>query len=405
MTNRFNIKKVVRHGQNPLSPGYAEDATSQFVIPSLGLEDIDTAIFNLFDKDIPIQVSTAEGNTSLKRVPVVFAGGEKWAMLKKNRPLRDKNNVLILPIITIARTNIVQNNSEDIVGRSVNQKTGEILIRRRLDTRDRAYQNLINKNRIANQTGTVQGPGLLSQPITAKDGGYLLDTKNRNIFETIVVPTPQFITLTYDVIVWCQYTHHMNQIMETLFSSYLPQTQGWRLETPKGYWFVGQVEESSLSQENNVDDQTQERTIKQKFTVRVQSYIFASSAPGVPIPVKKYISVPEISFAAAMPEDPVISSGEYVEEPFLGSDDPTLPLKSEPFSPRLDKREDGSDILTGPNNDPGLLGYPRGKKPDLYKKSPQGRYVKVTGVNRRSGETSYKSLGGLDDLIDTSFEE
>jgi hypothetical protein len=405
MTNRFNVKKVIRHGQNPLSPGYAEDATAQFVIPSLGLEDIDTAIFSLFDKDIPIQVSTSEGNTSLKKVPVVFAGAEKWAMLKKNKPLRDKNNVLILPIITIARTNIAQANSEDIAGRAVNQKTGELLIRRKLDPRDRAYQNLINKNGISNQDGTIEGPGLLTQPITAKDGGYLLDTKNRNIFETIVIPTPQFITLTYDVIVWCQYTHHMNQIMETLFSSYLPQTQGWRLETPKGYWFVGQVEENSLSQENNVDDQTQERTIKQKFSVRVQSYILASSAPGVPIPVKKYISSPEISFASAMPEDPVITSGDYTEEPFLGSDDPTLPLKNERFSSRLDKRDVGDDILSGPDKDPGLIGYPRGKKPSLYKKTPQGRYVKVTGENRSSGETSYKSLGGLDDLIDTSFEE
>lgn len=197
----------------------------------------------------------------------------------------------------------------------------------------------------------------------------------------------------------------MNQIMETLFSSYLPQTQGWRLETPKGYWFVGQVEENSLSQENNVDDQTQERTIKQKFSVRVQSYILASSAPGVPIPVKKYISSPEISFASAMPEDPVITSGDYTEEPFLGSDDPTLPLKNERFSSRLDKRDVGDDILSGPDKDPGLIGYPRGKKPSLYKKTPQGRYVKVTGENRSSGETSYKSLGGLDDLIDTSFEE
>ena len=155
MANRFNIKSVAIHAQHPLSGGYPTDQFSNDTIPPVGLEDIDTAIFTLFDKELPLQVTDTESNNGTKKVPVIFAGGEKWALLKRNKPLRDKNNTLILPLITIGRTNFVQNVSDDMNGRGINQKTGEIKIRRRLDPRDRSYQNLINKHNLSNIPGVI----------------------------------------------------------------------------------------------------------------------------------------------------------------------------------------------------------------------------------------------------------
>jgi hypothetical protein len=401
----------------PLTGGYPEDSFGDYVIPPVGLEDIDSALFALFDKELPIQVSQMEESTGFKKVPVIFAGGEKWALLKRNKPLRDKSNSLILPLITIGRTNFVQMINDDINGRGINQKTGEIVVRRRLDHRDRNYQNLINKMLVGSQRGVSDDPekqpfpsspgvGLLKNRTAVREGGRLIDSKGKNVFETIVVPTPQFITVTYDVIVWTQYTHHMNQITETLFSSYLPQTQGWRIETPKGYWFVAQVEEGSHSQENNVDDISQnERLIKQKFSIRVQAYIFASSAPGAPIPVKRYISVPEISFGVGSALDTNITNGGYFSDPNLGSDDPTLPLETRSRADREDKRFVGPDILIPPDTDPALQSFPRGKKPDFYKRTSGGAYVKITSENSVFGESSYTTTGGIDDLFDISLEE
>jgi hypothetical protein len=411
MANRFNIKGEVRHGQHPLSGGYPTEQFGDDTIPPVGLEDVDTALFRLFDKELPLQVTDTESNGGTKKVPVIFAGGEKWALLKRNKPLRDKNNVLILPLITIGRTNFVQNVSDDMNGRGINQKTGEIVIRRRLDRRDRAYQNLVNRQGLSNIPGVIQpgsgsNTGVEVGDTIVRDGGLLAGNKTKNVFETLVVPSPQFITVTYDIIVWTQYTHHMNQIMETLISSYLPQFHGWRLDTPKGYWFLANVEEGSQSQENNFDDMSQgERLIKMRLSVRVQAYILASQAPGAPIAVKKYISVPDITFKSAMPEDPTIISGDYESDPFLGSDDPTLPLDSTGRSARRDKRFTGPDLLIPPDADPALQSFPRGKKPPLYKKLPDGRYVKITSSNSRLGETAYTSTGGINDISDITFEE
>ena len=44
----------------------------------------------------------------MKRVPVIFATGERFAVLRRKKPLRDKAGALILPLVSIMRTDINQ---------------------------------------------------------------------------------------------------------------------------------------------------------------------------------------------------------------------------------------------------------------------------------------------------------
>ena len=415
MPTRFNARGKTRYGQAPLPTGY-DGLTSNFVIPSVGIEDVDVAMFKLFDKELPLHVSE-QSDSTLKRVPIVFAGGEKWAMLKKNKPLRDKNGSLILPLITIVRQNHEQSPEKDVAGRGINQRTGEIVITRRLDRSDRNYQNLINRLLLNNQEnlaevedGTVgqltstRRLGDMSDDGVIQGGGLLLADRKNNVVETIVVPSPQFITITYEVTVWTQYTHHMNQIIESILSSYLPQVQGWRLDTPKGYWFVAEVQEDAGGLETNFEDMSKsERTIKQKFTVKVPAYVFVAATPGAPVPIKRYVSAPEISFTIDSGE--LASSGETVEAPFLGSDDPTLPLFGDRvLIARRDGRRSGATLLhqsdkTHDESDPALPDRGRGNDLPRFKellvKNSDGtvtkKYVRIVSINRSTGETSYAS--------------
>lgn len=414
MANRFNPKNSARYGQDPLPTGYPVDATSKFVIPSIGLEDIDVALFNLFDKELHPAVAGTD-NTELKKVPIIFAGGEKWAMIKNNRPLRDKASALILPLITISRNSFAQSSTEDITSRGINQRTGEIVIRKKLDKSDRGYQNLINKiflkhqNNLAvdsqnadlGQLTTLKEVGQLQEDPTVEDGGFLLSDKRNNIVETLVVPSPQFITVNYDITVWTQYTHHMNQIMEHIVSSFLPQFQGWRLDTAKGYWFMARVAEEVFNYETNFEDMSQgERVIKTKFNVKVPAYIFASSAPGVPIPVKRYVSAPIISFKTEE-QAPNTAAGPTIEEPMLGADDPTLPFDINGRK-RTDRRRTGSERLytSGDAIDPGdpaLMSMPRGRPLARYAQITTRKLdgtltkknVRVSTTNPYTGETVY----------------
>ena len=153
MATRFKSNSSRNYNQAPLPTGYENVAGAPDIfIPSCSIEDVDVAIFNLFDKEISAQYGGIDG-AEMKKVPVIFAAGEKWALLKKGRLLRDRNNTLLLPLITIMRTEINQNVSEDVAGRGINQQSGEIVVKRRLDKTDRNYQGLINKLLLSSQSG------------------------------------------------------------------------------------------------------------------------------------------------------------------------------------------------------------------------------------------------------------
>jgi len=430
MPTRFNARPRSNYGIAPLPTGYDKGgSTSDLVIPPVGIGDVDVGIFNLFDKEIPFAVG-GEDSSDLKKVPIVFAGGEKWALLKRNRPLRDKTGSLILPIITIGRPNISQTVNDDITGRGINQRTGEIVIRRRLDKSDRGYQNLINRIFLRHQSGLAVPPGEADtgQLSTSRamgdladngiidDGGLMLPDRTNNVYETLVIPSPQFFTANYEIIIWTQYIHHMNQILETMISSFLPQTQGWRIDTPKGYWFVASITDDVYNAETNFEDMSQgERLIKYKINVKVPAYIFASSAPGVPIPVKRYVSAPDISFNTGVATSEADDTS-FIDDPLLGADDPTLPLADGSVK-NTDQRRNGRGRLfvAGDEidpNDPALLSLPRGRSPAHFKRlvtrNSQGklvtRLVRVASINAATGETVFAPGTDLGDLTIVTIE-
>lgn len=425
MTTRYNASPQPAFGVAPLPTGYSRPASvpASFTIPPVGIEDVDRAIFKLFDTEIPLQVSDTDGGT--KRVPIIFASGEKWALLRRGRPLRDKNKTLILPLITVMRNNLTQLPNEDIAGRGINQQVGEIVIRRRLADSDRSYQNLINRLFLRNQTNLAvnldDGPiqdqlvtrrkiGELTDDPVIEDGGLLVSNRLDNVFETIVIPAPQFFTSTYEVTVWAQYTIQMNQIVENIISSFLPQGNAWKLDTQKGYWFIATVDGNLYTPETNFDDMSQEeRMIKLKFNIKVPGYILTTSVPGAPVPIRRYVSSPVIQFETDVGTD-ITADTEGIEDPFLGADDPTLPL-DDGKTRRRDQRVAGSTrLFPGSDNispyDPARAALFRGTEPVRYRKiigiNKAGKriekFVRIKSVNRHTGEVIYASdvdLGGL----------
>lgn len=291
-------------GANVPSDGYK--------IPSCGILDVDRALFDIFDKEIRFVVSNGDSREA-KKVPVIFAAGEKAFMLKKGRAIRDADNTLILPLVTIRRVSIEQT-AEDIASRGINQNLGTLTIKRRLSPKDRAYQNLINKIGIKNQSSVAEDSSSLdterqtgenANDSDIKEGALLSPKYGNNFWELITIPMQQFFTANYEVTFWTQYTTHMNQMLQRLMGSYLnPGAKNWRLETPKGYWFVGYVQDEPYSAEDNADDMSsEERLLKYKFTVKVPAYMVAPENPGEPSPVRSHLSAPVLTFGLGYDED------------------------------------------------------------------------------------------------------
>ena len=400
MPTRFKPGAENNFGVNPVPSGYENSGVgaTTLEIPSCGVEDVDIAVFELFDKEIGLSVIGVD--SQVIKVPVIFAAGEKWALLKNNRPLRDRNNTLILPLITIMRTDITQTASDDINGRGINPHIGEIVVRRRLDKSDRSYQSLVNRLMIPNQDNlmttyitasgsqpsTDRALGSLTPTEEYKDGAYLRQDRLNNVYETIVIPTPQFYTAKYQVTIWTQYTQHANQIVEKMFSSLLPQGQCWKLTTSKGYWFVARLEDGSLASESTFDDMSQqERFIKHTFEITVPAYFFATKSPGGPIPIKRYVSSPFVTFETVDVFSTSVESqsSKYV----LGSDDPTLPI-DEQRNIRRDQRAIGWRTQKV---------YPAVPDGEVFDPAISKKQNDPAVKKKSQGETVYSgaSLGGL----------
>ena len=293
------------------------NAPEDFDIPSIGIEDIDRAIFELFDKKLSFEV---KHKGSLQKVPVIFASGERFALTRRKNPIRDKENTLILPLISIMRQNI------DFSPSQANKKTAiafreqqNYVIKYRLSERDRKYQNIINKQNIKNQNNvssaknfslTTPSPGAIAKPGTVSTKRTetasrfsslaqlsLGEELGKNIFEVIQAPYPEFVAVTYDVIFWTQYMQQSNQMLETLVVSFTGQGEEIPMVTSGGYELVAFFSGPFANSGTNLDDFTEsERIIKHTFSVTIPGYIINPKHPGMPKMLRSYVSAPNLSF-------------------------------------------------------------------------------------------------------------
>lgn len=327
MTVRYNADVVdgVFSGYEG-TPVYDEDAN---LVPSCTLEDVDVALFNAFDKQINFSVKQKDGTK--KKVPVIFAAGERFALVKKRKMIRDKNGLIILPLISIRRTGVSQTN-QDITSRGINQHTGDLVIKRRLAPEDRAYQRIVNKLGIKNQdniaisttaepSGSVQlrterTIGADEFSVTTLDSAHMAPSISRNIFECIVIPQQQFYTAAYELVIAMQYTTDMNNVLQQMVSAYLQQGRRIRIESDKGYWFVAKFDETYTSVDNTEDFTEKERVIMTTVNITVPAYFIPGKDAGNEQPVRRYVSMPEINFSVQFDED-------IVDDQYANADDPT----------------------------------------------------------------------------------
>ena len=280
-----------------------------FEIPSCTIEDVDKAVFSLFDKEISLYYVI---NNETRRIPVIFATGERFAILRRKKPLRDENNVVILPLISILRSGIEQLSANSF-GPGENF---QLTIKRRLSAEDPRYQRLINKLGFKNaytisdavpigmtRSGSPKGVegtrretyGLNNNLV--KTGNVLRPKLNNNFIETIEMPPIKYFKAMYDITVWTQYTKQMNDILSVIMSSYTNnQQREFRLETDKGYWFTGNIGTSFKSGDNFDDFSNTERVIKYSFDMSVTAYQIEPNAPSQSTGLRSYISAPTLEF-------------------------------------------------------------------------------------------------------------
>lgn len=284
MTSRYQKNK--RDDENIAVPlGYeGTNVPDDFNIPSCGLEDLDKAIFNLFNKDIPLFYNHLNKR---KKVPVIFATGERFAILRRKEPLTDANNALILPLISIIRSSIEQKPQK---GMSNNMML-PLTVAKRISGEDTAWKQVSNLENIKNALYSK------ARNKEFKDNFSLESKKSNNIIEVIEIPPPRYYGASYEVTIWSSFTQQMNELMEAIMSSYTHNPgQHFKVHSDKGYWFPAFVD-SSISQDASYQDfSDRERYVKYSFNIQATGYIVAPNIDGGKSSIRSFKSSPQISF-------------------------------------------------------------------------------------------------------------
>ena len=371
-----------------------DNTPEDFQFPSIGIEDIDRTLFNMFNEILKIE-TTSNGVT--KQVPVIFATGERFALTRRKNPIRDRNNTNILPLISIVRQNL------DIGPSQGGKKTAiafraqpNYVIKHKLAEKDRNFQNLLNKQGLKNQENVASNSNFLdsSNSLTAKPGRVasrreksnlkfsksaqinLKDDIGSNIFEIINIPYPYFVSMTYNVTFWCQYMQQGNQMIEFLLNKIDVPGGEFAMKTKEGFELVGFIGDN-INFENNFDSMTDdERIIKYNFDITIPGYLLNSDVPGMAKQIRSYFSAPMIDFSYK---------------------DISAPVRLD-YQPETDKEKIERHVLTDISNVDELK-LSRGESNESvetfvtnpFASEGDTEFLRVTNVNSRTGESVVSS--------------
>jgi len=224
------------------------------------LEDIDRALYNFVNDDLNIFCDTNDG---FSKVPVLFASPERSYTIKDDPRLRPNGRTLEYPLISIVRGELVNNpQNKGKYGVYIPpyygfyKKGGAIPIARRVNqekTRERA--NLTAQKRF-------------------NQGTFPFDNE-KVVYDTLYVPMPTYVEITYEIKLIADFQQQMNQMMEALMGTFSTPV-AFKIEHD-GNVYEAFGDETFTNEGNNAGLETDERIFKSATTITVLGYIIGSN--------------------------------------------------------------------------------------------------------------------------------
>jgi len=246
-------------------PGVVEE---QIITPST-LENIDYAFFEFFNNQLNVFSTTNEG---FKKVPIFWVTPER-SFSRKMRQLRDENGMVIYPLMTMERKAINKDRSKRTkyyasLDRVRNLSQGQVTIARRIN------QDETNKFATADAF--------------KKNNKNDINQKRNNkkvVFESITIPYPIYVDMTYEVVIFSEYQQQMNEILTSVVDG----------TNPSNYFVIsrnGHNYETFIEPDFSFDNvsalQENERLFKTTITAKVVGYtIGANKNENLPKIIKK----------------------------------------------------------------------------------------------------------------------
>jgi hypothetical protein len=225
------MSKPLPRKQRVLNRGYLYTRTSDDIGElSVSLMDLDSAIMFYFENVIQPSV---EDNGENVKVPTMYASPERWKSIQRDGFMRDKKRQIITPVIAYRRTSIERDDTIPQDKLDANNPHLFYTFEKKFSQQNR-YDNF------QLQIGSIPQK------------------------EYYNVMLPDYVTLSYDFIIWTSYMEQMNSIVEKVVYS-----DGAYWGDPEKLRFRSRVE--SFTDATEIGDT--ERLVRTNFTVTLKGYL------------------------------------------------------------------------------------------------------------------------------------
>ena len=194
------------------------------------LYDIDFSVKSFIEQKIQLKV---EDGGDYITVPTIYANAEKWASIQKDGFLKDKKGKTLAPLITFRRSGI------NIVSE-------------------------MRRNKVAN---TDEIRYIMKQQYSALTpyNRFSIQYDKNKPYEYFSTPVPDYVDVTYDFIIWCEYQTQLNYVIEN-FVFFGGQSFG-----EKNFFKFATNIDSLTMEDNNTTGQ--DRLVRANFQLLVHGYL------------------------------------------------------------------------------------------------------------------------------------
>jgi len=147
--------------------------------------DIDYAIKWYVENEIQPQITA---NKNLVNVPVIFANGEKWDNVRRLGYIRDEKGMLQSPLLMLKRNSMQERDNRKSLDVNRTLPDNRLIFKSKYNSRNRYEDELF--------------------PIPTNP--------KQNTEKIYVVDIPKYVTIEYDMLLWCDFTTQMNELVDQI---------------------------------------------------------------------------------------------------------------------------------------------------------------------------------------------
>ena len=270
--------------------------SSEFTLQEIGMfsstiEDIDYTITSWLKKDLNLFCNTNEGRV---QVPVLWQVPERAYQIKNERDLRDENNTLKLPLISIERTNIVKNPEQK---GSFQAHTFSV------DKNGRSGRFVIAKQIVPDKTQNFAIASGTRTNTSGKKQQFYPGNNKKIVIRTLSVPIPVYVNVEYKIKLKTEYQQSMNELL-TPFIARTGQINAFALNR-NGHIYEVFIDQNFTHNNNLANLGEDLREFNTEISIRVLGYLIGEG----PNDNRPIVRVDENVVEYVFPKESTLPSG------------------------------------------------------------------------------------------------